>query len=191
MNYSYGDISSLIEKISEGDSVAFEKIYKLYFRKCYSIALYFVKSGTAAEDIISEVFLSLWQRRFTLKEIKNWESFLFISVRNHSLTYLSKQKQMRFIPYDPMSITIQCEDLSPTDVLLKNEFEHILQQALDELPEKSRLIYYMIREEKLSYKQISEALNISERTVNSHMTTAVKKLTQSLKNYFGKTGKSD
>mgnify|MGYP000046645826 FL=1 len=62
--------------------------------------------------------------------------------------------------------------------------EENMQEAIRQLPEKTRIVYCMAKEEYMSYKQISEVLDISERTVNTHMTTAIHRLTESLQKYF-------
>ena len=82
MPHKEDDISYLLSQISEGNSSCFEKMYKRYFKKCYSIALYFVQSTSSAEDVLSDVFLTLWHKRENLKDVKDWDSYLFITTKN-------------------------------------------------------------------------------------------------------------
>ena len=87
MPHKEDDISYLLSQISEGNSSCFEKMYKRYFKKCYSIALYFVQSTSSAEDVLSDVFLTLWHKRENLKDVKDWDSYLFITTKNHAITF--------------------------------------------------------------------------------------------------------
>ena len=170
MPHKEDDISYLLSQISEGNSSCFEKMYKRYFKKCYSIALYFVQSTSSAEDVLSDVFLTLWHKRENLKDVKDWDSYLFITTKNHAI--------------DQIIIEIPENDLTPEEKLLKKDMEECMQQAIRQLPEKTRIVYCMAKEDHMSYKQISEALDISERTVNTHMTTAIRRLTENLQKYF-------
>lgn len=180
------DIYHLLHKISKGDSASFEKMYKRYFKKCYSIALYYVQSTSHAEDVVSDVFLSLWSKRKQLSAIDNWDSYLFITVKNHALSFLNRNIQDNLTPLDQFEVEIAEDELSPEEKLLKEEMENTISQAILQLPEKTKLVYFMVREEHMSYKQVSEALGISERTVNTHMTTAIRKIVSKLHTYLKK-----
>lgn len=184
MSQEKDDITYLLRQISEGNASCFEKMYKRYFKKCYSIALYFVQSTSFAEDVLSDVFLTLWNKRENLKDVKDWDSYLFTTVKNHAITFLEKNRQNNLSSIDQFTIEIAGNELTPEEKLLKKDMEENIQQAIQQLPEKTRIVYCMAKEEYMSYKQISEALDISERTVNTHMTTAIRKLTESLQKYF-------
>ena len=93
MPHKEDDISYLLSQISEGNSSCFEKMYKRYFKKCYSIALYFVQSTSSAEDVLSDVFLTLWHKRENLKDVKDWDSYLFITTKNHAITFLERYRE--------------------------------------------------------------------------------------------------
>lgn len=129
-------------------------------------------------------FLTLWNKRQHLKEVKDWDSYLFITVKHHAITFLEKNRQDNLCSIDLITAEIPGNDLTPEEKLLKKDMEEALRQAIKQLPEKTRLVYCMAKEEQMSYKQISEALDISERTVNTHMTNALRKLTESLQKYF-------
>lgn len=185
MSGKSNDISELLRQVSEGSASSFEILYRRYFKKCFAIALYYVQSESYAEDVLSEVFLSLWSKRTSLWKIKDWESYLFIMVKHHALNFLEKNKPGILTYTADFSVGLPDEvSQTPEERLLKQEMEEAMQQAVNSLPEKTKLVYYMAKEERMSYKEISEALNISERTVNSHLTTAVRKLTQNLRKFF-------
>ena len=104
MPHKEDDISYLLSQISEGNSSCFEKMYKRYFKKCYSIALYFVQSTSSAEDVLSDVFLTLWHKRENLKDVKDWDSYLFITTKNHAITFLEKNRQDNLSSIDQIII---------------------------------------------------------------------------------------
>lgn len=177
-------IRLLLDEVARGNHAAFEKLYNTYFKKCFSLALYYVKSKEIAEDVIAEVFYMIWKSRDLMLNVKDWNSYLYISIRNQAFLYLEQTKRIPFEPSDLFSIHFISHDNNPEELLLKQEFDTVLNKALSELPERCKMIYYMVREEKMSYRQIAESLDISERTVNSQMTIAVKKLGMSIKSYL-------
>ena len=85
---------------------ALKKMYKRYFKKCYSIALYFVQSTSSAEDVLSDVFLTLWHKRENLRDVKDWDSYLFITTKNHAITFLEKNRQDNLSSIDQIIIEI-------------------------------------------------------------------------------------
>ena len=106
------------------------------------------------------------------------------TTKNHAITFLEKNRQDNLSSIDQIIIEIPGNDLTPEEKLLKKDMEECMQQAIRQLPEKTRIVYCMAKEDHMSYKQISEALDISERTVNTHMTTAIRRLTENLQKYF-------
>ena len=184
MPHKEDDISYLLSQISEGNSSCFEKMYKRYFKKCYSIALYFVESTSSAEDVLSDDFLYLLHNLENLNVVKDSESYLFLTTNNLDMSFLEIKSHYILSSIDQIIIEIPGNELTPEEKLLKKDMEECMQQAIRQLPEKTRIVYCMAKEDHMSYKQISEALDISERTVNTHMTTAIRRLTENLQKYF-------
>lgn len=87
-------------------------------------------------------------------------------------------------PIELFSVYIAAEGDTPEDVILHEELESLVEKAFARLPERCRMIYYLVREEGKSYRETAEMLGISERTVNSQMTIAKRKLTDLLCDYF-------
>lgn len=180
----FSHLETLIEGIAAGDHLAFERFYNNSFPKCYSFALYFTKSEELAKEAVAEVFLNIWKGRSKLPEIKNWESYIYVSIKNQALAVRKKYSDRQTEPIELFSIHIPAEDDNPEDALLKDEMETMIGEAFEQLPERCRIIYYMVKMEHMSYRQVAEILGISERTVNSQMTIAVKKLVVLLHSYF-------
>ncbi len=179
------DIHLLLRQISEEEShSAFERLYRIYFRKCFSFAMYYLKSTELAEETVSDVFLNFWQNRTLLANIKDWDSYLYISVRNQAFLYLNKEIGKQEDSINSFIVEIDINEDNPESALLKQELTEVIQHAVDQLPEKCKMIYQMIREDGLSYKQVSNILEISERTVNTQMTIAIKKIKAVLNDYF-------
>lgn len=179
------NIQDLLRQIAEKDShQAFEKIYELYFRKSYTFAKYFVKTKEASEEVVSEVFLSIWKNRQSLMNVRDWDSYLYISIKNQSLLYLNTFSSKETIPLDFFSVFLSVDKIDPERSLLAKELEFVLTKSIEQLPDRCKMIYSLVKDERMSYKQVAEILDISERTVNTQMTLAIKKLRQAIRNYL-------
>jgi RNA polymerase sigma-70 factor (ECF subfamily) len=178
------DTAGLLENISLGDESSFEVLYSRYFRRCMAAALCLTRQRALAEDVVSEVFLALWIGREGLPRIRNFEAYLYAVLRNHALTLLRKNRRHAHATCDTLAVTVRSGDLSPEEQTLRGEFDSQMQQAFSSLPERSRAVYYMVREERMSHAEIAIALGVSLRTVNTHMTIAVRRMTALLKEYF-------
>jgi len=177
----------LVKQIAQdGNRDAFGQLYELYFSKCYEFAVYLTKSKVLAEEVVMDVFLNLWQNRHVLLNIRNINAYILFAVRNRALYYLRSERGNRKESLD-MVIQTQDEAHSPEEISQQNELKKIVNEAVKKLPERCRLVYYMVREEGLSYADVAEVLDISERTVNSQMTLAVKKIAEYLKRFYGQS----
>lgn len=161
----------LISRIREGDASAFDELFRRYYPDLVYTANRFVRSESEAEDIVQELFFSLWKRRSNLPEdLSAVGGYLHRSARNRSLNYLRDQKR---IPIDEGEIPADAiaEGL-PSDNLDQLDLQQRLHQAIDRLPERCRLVFVMSKLEDMSQKEIADALDISTKTVENQMTRA-------------------
>lgn len=173
---------NLLYEISDGDFNAFSKFYNIYFHKVNNFTKYFIKSNEICEEIISDVFLTIWNLRNNISNIENIEAFLFTITKNKSYNYINQNKK----PYTFIdNIFIEISDFNnPENIMLTNEMQKIINIAINKLPEKCKIIFLMSREENLTYKDIGKILSISEKTVNNQIVMAIKKLHFILKDYI-------
>jgi len=179
-----GNLNYLMRRIAEDDSDAFRDFYNLFYIKIYRISGYFVKSNELTEEIVSDVFLSVWQRRKKLEKIENIDAYLYTTTRNRSLYYLNHLIQENIISIENLPIGYSVYNETPESIVITEELKQALNAAVTELPERCKLIFLMAKEEGLKYKEIAEILSISEKTVNAQMVTALKKLGIALQKYL-------
>ncbi|MDT3367867.1 ECF RNA polymerase sigma-E factor [bioreactor metagenome] len=171
----------LLKQIAAGDNDAFRLFYDRYYLQVYRFASYFVESSLLIEEIVSDVFCIIWQRREKLSQIEYFERYLYTITKNKAFYYLRNEQKISFTELDPLAGIIT-DDLDPEYLMVDKEFADSLKQAVDELPDRCRIIFMMAREEGLKYKEIADILSISEKTVNAQMVLAIKKLTKRLGN---------
>ncbi len=181
------DLKTTLLKTAEGSHSAFEELYNAYFSKSYSFALYFTGTNYLASEVVADVFLNLWKRRARLPGIKNWDSYLYISIRNRALAMRQRDISRTPESSDLFSVSLVAGGGTPEDIVMRDEMEQVIEKAFQQLPERCRLIYYMVRTESMSYRQVADILDISERTVNSQMTIATRKLRACVCQYLDNT----
>lgn len=164
------------------DQSAYEQLFLHYNDRLYNLAYSFVKSEEAAEEIISDVFVNLWRNRARLLEIENLDVYLYVSVKNLSLKQISRnQASIAFSMDDLLLDNVKETSLSPEELLVSKEVIRQIHAAIDSLPPKCKLIFKLVREDGLKYKEIAQILNISVKTIDAQMAIAARKITQSLR----------
>lgn len=163
----------LLQRISEGDEIAFREIYDLYKERFYAAGLKMTRSQDIAEEIVQEVFVSLWMRRSVLLNIENPDSYLFAIVYNSISAHFKKlalEKTMK----QRVSERMPEGECLTEDKLIEKENTRLLQHIIDGLPPQQQLIYHLSREEGLSREEIASRLQISPNTVKNHLLKACK-----------------
>lgn len=136
------DIKNLLTLLSEDNRVAFNLFYDLYYDQVFRFAYYFLKDTEACREVVADAFFSVWQSRLKLKEIGNIETYLFIVVRNESTRYLTRVSRDRFVSLEEAKLQLEVKGgISPEDELLTAEIDNLLNQVINSLPEKCRMIF--------------------------------------------------
>ena len=159
----------------------FEKLFKAHFSYLCNFAQQYVEDADTAQDICQRVFITLWEKRSEIDSQKSIKSYLFTAVRNRCLNYIRDNKK-----YRSKILDIDCGDFEmgiEEDYFEAEELQNRIKNALDQLPEKCRKVFEMSRFQQMKYREIAEELNISQKTVEAHMTKAMKELRKQLKEF--------
>jgi RNA polymerase sigma-70 factor (ECF subfamily) len=167
------------------DMKAYKELYLLMFDSLFQFSYSFVKSKQVAEELVSDVFLKLWQIRSQLSTINNLKLYLFGITKNFSLSYLARAAknlsiQLVDIDLDEISIESAIEFKNPEDLYIANETIKNLLQAIRDLPPQCQIIFSMVRVDGLKYKEVAGLLNISVFTVRNQVAIATKKIEDAL-----------
>ena len=151
----------------------------------FRFAYYCLGEKEACREVVTDVFFSVWQSRKRLKDIDNIDTYLYISVRNESFRFQARNKDLNRVSLNELLPLMEEEDEgSPEEHLELKEMREMLDKAIDELPEKCRLVFLMSREEGLKTKEIAEILSVQESTVRVQMKIAIEQLVARLKPSF-------
>ena len=162
--------------IGQANQKAFEDLYRLFFPRLYNFAMLYVHKKEAAEEIVNDIMVKVWEKRETIVAIENLETYLFTSVRNHSLNYLQKYSHYHVAIEPETGIGEMVSMNDPEKELEWKEISFKLNMAVEQLPEQCRTVFRLIKEEGFRYKQVAEILSISPRTVETQLFRAIKKL---------------
>jgi RNA polymerase sigma-70 factor (family 1) len=164
--------TELLQQLIEGDAAAFREIYEHYQGQIFLFAYRFTKSKAAAEEIVQEVFVKLWEKRGQIKIEKNFSAYIIRVTKNLIVDGLKKAALDKKVQQHILTHMKALRD-SSAEELLQKEMERLHRQAINALSPQKRTIYLLSREEELSYEQIAEKLGISKNTVRNHMADAL------------------
>jgi RNA polymerase sigma-70 factor, ECF subfamily len=151
-----------------------ELLFKEHYEQLHRYAFTIVKDNDEAKDVVQSVFLNLWEKRESLNITTSGKAYLFRSVYNESLNHLKKQEVLQ----RHHNISVSETDLSSEQKPFAFEDELLLKQKIDEvlneLPPQCREVFMKSRAEKLKYTEIAAELGIAVKTVEAHMSKALK-----------------
>ena len=175
---AYSD-EGLLKLLKQQELGAFEEIYLRYWRKLYSSAYKRLMSRETAEEIVQDIFTSLWVNRHTA-EIDVLSSYLNTAVKYKVINNLEREMLRR--QYAEAQIhASHTADNSTEETVLLNELNSALEKEIQKLPPKRKQIFKMSREDHLSIKEVASNLGISEKTAENQLGKALKVLKLNLK----------
>lgn len=177
-------LTSLKENIASGDERSFRRLFDLFSPKLRDFAFAMLRTKDGATEVVDQVFVKVWQQRQQIVLIHNLKVYLYAAIKNASLNYLSKKaKDQVTEPFDYIDIEIRDLD-SPEQQMISSEIFRKITQAVEELPPRCKMIFKLVREDGLKYKEVAQILNISINTVDAQMVIAVKKISERIQVEF-------
>lgn len=178
------DIQPLFTRIKEGDKEAFNCLFRLKYESLLLFAKSFLGETGKAGEVVSDLFVWLWMNRERMGDIDSPEIYLFKSVKNRCLNALRDSRKI--VPLDGQPVTEQSlADSNPLSRMEHKELSARLHALIESLPDQQKQVFKMIKENGLSARQTAEILQLSQRTVETHLYKAVKKLEEEITLYLG------
>lgn len=166
------DEKALLAKIAAGDERAFRELFNLYNKRFYAVALKMTRSDEVAQDIVQDVFMSIWSKRESLVDVDNPSSYFFTVVYRrifHHFRKLALEKKLLRIALP------EKESVNTTDeMILAHESKNLISQAIAKLPPQQRLVFELSKQQGLSREDVARQLDISPNTVKNHLLDAIK-----------------
>ncbi|MDN3690034.1 sigma-70 family RNA polymerase sigma factor [Cyclobacterium jeungdonense] len=176
--------SELFILIAEGNKNAFDEFFELFYTKLVNFSKFILEDKGMAEDVVSEVLTNLLIDKERVFRMKNFEAYLYTAVKNKSLTKINKHRK---------ELKIECGDednnhfiysITPHQLLEEQELNHLIQSLVNNLPKKRKMVFQLIKDDELTYRQVGEIMEISERTVEVHLKLAIRSFREEINRYF-------
>lgn len=172
-NYPPYTDEQLVALLKVNDHAAFTEIYHRYWEKLFAVAHQRTNDTDEAKEIVQKVFINLWKKRNSLELKFTLPTYLSTAVKYEVLNLFAKlSREARYREFTNLKVT----DETTQNIIDFHELQQQVSQLISQLPEKCQLVFRMSREQGLSHKEIASELDISEKTVENHITLATKKL---------------
>jgi RNA polymerase sigma-70 factor (family 1) len=172
----------LISSLRQGDTLALEKLFHQYHAELCSIAHRLLDDREKSKDVVQEVFIKLWKNRASLEITYSIKAYLRKAVVNTTLNVIEQTKKTGHMALDEkIDFTDERTASSGHDL---GELESRVQEAIAQLPARTRAVFTLIRMEEMSYREVASALTISEKAVEKEMMKALRILRSALRDYL-------
>ena len=165
--------SELLLKIIAGDENSFAMLYDRYKKNIYNYVHRYVHSAEMADDLTQEVFIKIWNSRKKLGHVKSLRGYLLVTARNHTIDNL-KAALINKNAIGEVVRNLISRRVFADDNIIEKDYAAFLQGELAKLPDRTREVFRLCRDEGLSYEQVAQELKISKNAVKNHMVFSIK-----------------
>lgn len=162
------------------DESAYKEIFFTFYKALVRFASTFLEEKETADEIVSDVMIRVWEKRKSLTAIANLRVYLYVSTRNTALNYLSRQKRSPVVSLDNLTIDFPSPALNPEQLMITAEMVRMINKAVNNLPPRCKLVFQLVKEDGLPYKEVSEILNISIKTIDNQLAIALRKISEAI-----------
>ena len=165
------DDKILLARVAKGNMKAFTQLYSTYLKDVYHYIFLFTKSKEETEEILQEIFIKIWEGREKLVEIECFKNYLYRIAKNKVLDRV-RHMQVRHRVLMEIKRDRIISEAATGDQCAFKEYYQIVQQAIEKLPPRRKLIFRLTIENGLSQDEIARQLNISQSVVQKQLYSA-------------------
>ena len=167
------------------DEQSYKHLFLFFHPILYRFAYHILKDKGISEELVSDVLLKVWQMGNKLSQVQHLKIFLITSVKNSCFTYLASKKYNNSLTgsIDTEENTASGSD-TPEEIYILSEASNRVNLVIAGLPLKCQMVFRLIKEEGLSYKEVAKVLEISQNTIETHMRIALRKIRMDLQNFL-------
>lgn len=171
------------EAIKASDTEAYEVLFRAEYENVKYFIRHYVHDGPESEDLAQETFASLWTNRDRIDPQRNIRSFLFTIARNRALNHLTMLRTRLTDPLEKSSVNLAIESLDSEAIISRIDaldMKRIIDMVYEKMPELTRRIFIMNRDENMTYEEIAESTGLSVKKVEYNMVKALKQFRSKL-----------
>lgn len=160
----------------ENSQDSLRQLYELYGGQVYRYVGLYVRDRNAVDEIVSDVFMALWNNRRALQQVSNFQGYIYRVAKFKAVDHIRRDRSRMSLVNDDMLELFAGTDTSPEDDCISDETVRKINSAIESLPPKCRMAFKLIREDKMKYKEAAELMDVSVKTLESHIRLAMKKI---------------
>lgn len=172
-----------LHELKKDNIESFEVLFNTYYKELYYFCLKYVFHKEVAEELVQDLFISIWEKRYNLNIQSSIKAYLFTSIKNRAISYL-RSKIAQNSHFENHDIIKTDEPLTNPNPIEYEELKEEIQNAIKLLPEQCRIVFHLSRNSGLTYKQIANELKVSPETVKTHISNALKKIKKHLEKHW-------
>ena len=151
------------------DTQAYRQLFLLFYPSLVIFAVSIIKSKQLAEEIVSDVFIKIWEKRHQLDKVENLSYYLFTAVKNRCLNQLHDSRNREGIDINDTIFEFKSLYHDPEQKFISAEMIKEIQSSIRQLPPRCQLIFKLVKEDGLKYKEVADLLHLSVKTVENQM----------------------
>lgn len=168
-------------RIAMNDEKAFRQVFNIFSSRLVDFSFAMIKNHPVAQELVDDVFIRVWKNRADIGKIENLRVYLYSAIKNASLSFLSKKaNDLLTKPFDFIDIQLH-DQLDPEKAFIHKELFESVNAAVENLPPRCKIIFKLVRQDGLKYREVAEVLNISENTVDAQMVIAVRRIAEAIR----------
>jgi len=177
--YEKSNLEKILKELSKDHESSLEELFNHYYPRLYDFSKSFLKLEQGIDDIIQEVFIRIWQNRKNIKDPTTFHSYIFTITRNLLLNELRSRLNHKNLKVEVRKLSI-AQEYAGFDHVQYKDLKNRVYELIGELPERQKEIFVLSRTEGLSHKEIASKLQITTKTVEYHISLAIKYLKQKI-----------
>ncbi|WP_320167738.1 RNA polymerase sigma-70 factor [Mangrovibacterium marinum] len=173
----------IFNRMVKGDKEAFRFFFEKYYSDLCNLVNLYLRDPMISEEIVQDIFIYFWEKKERIKVESSVKSYLLRATKNKSLNFIRDERNKLNI-HDKLAGLSRASSEMPDKIMDANQLRDVIDSAINSLPDRCREVYILGKEKDLSYKEISEELGISIKTVEVQMGKALKKLREELRPHY-------
>jgi RNA polymerase sigma-70 factor (family 1) len=158
------------------DKAAYKELFILLHSRLKQFAYSILKSNEEAEELVSDVFIKVWEKRDQLTRIQSPLLYFYTCTKNLAFTRISKLKKQQSLAVEDWLVQMNSIYFDPERLMMTEEMLRQIKQAINDLPPRCRIIFKLVKEDGLKYKEVAELLHLSIKTIEAQMAIALRRL---------------
>ncbi|MBL7707735.1 MAG: RNA polymerase sigma-70 factor [Chitinophagaceae bacterium] len=162
--------------LNNNDQAAYKELFLLLHSRLKQFAYSILKSGEEAEELVSDLFIRIWEKRDQLATIESPLLYFYTTAKNLAFNRIAKLKRQQNLAPEEWLVQLNSIYFDPEQLMMTEEMMRQIRQAVNDLPPRCRIIFKLVKEDGLKYREVAELLQLSVKTVEAQMAIALRRI---------------